>query len=56
MGNLTNVAYPVSHAVSLAYDVLNRLSSMADTAGTTTYRTQSSDQHGGRGGNDGLRL
>lgn len=37
VGNLTHVAYAVSHSISLAYDVLNRLTNMVDAVGTTAY-------------------
>jgi RHS repeat-associated protein len=37
VGNLTNIVYPVSSNVSLAYDALNRLTSMVDGVGTTVY-------------------
>jgi YD repeat-containing protein len=33
----TNITYPVSPAISLAYDALNRLTNMVDAAGTTKY-------------------
>ncbi len=36
-GNLTHVAYPVSPAISLSYDVLNRLTNMVDAVGDTAY-------------------
>ncbi len=37
VGNLTYVTYPVSPAISLSYDVLNRLTNMVDAVGTTVY-------------------
>src|SRR5262249_9143703 len=37
VGNLTDVIYPVSPAISLAYDSLNRLTNMTDAVGTTKY-------------------
>ena len=37
VGNLTNVAYPVSPAQRYQYDALNRLTNMVDAVGTTTY-------------------
>jgi RHS repeat-associated protein len=37
LGNLTNVVYPVNTNLVLAYDALNRLTSMVDAVGTTTY-------------------
>ncbi len=37
VGNLTHVTYPVSPAISLGYDALNRLNSMVDAVGTTVY-------------------
>jgi RHS repeat-associated protein len=37
VGNLTNIVYPVSPAISLSYDVLNRLTNMVDAVGTTVY-------------------
>jgi RHS repeat-associated protein len=37
VGNLTNIVYPVSSNISLAYDALNRLTSMVDGVGTTAY-------------------
>ena len=37
MGNLTNVVYPVSPSIVLAYDPLNRLTTMVDGLGTTAY-------------------
>ena len=37
VGNLTNITYPVSPAISFAYDPLNRLTSMVDAVGTTDY-------------------
>ena len=36
-GNLTHVAYPVSPAISLCYDPLNRVTNMVDAVGTTGY-------------------
>jgi len=37
VGNLTNVAYPVSPAQRYQYDALNRLTNMVDAVGTTAY-------------------
>jgi YD repeat-containing protein len=37
VGNVTNVVYPVSPAISMAYDMLNRLTNMVDGVGTTIY-------------------
>src|SRR5207253_2805355 len=37
VGNRTSIVYPTSSSVSLAYDVLNRLTNMADAVGTTLY-------------------
>jgi RHS repeat-associated protein len=37
VGNLTRVAYPVSPAITLKYDALNRLTNMVDAVGTTVY-------------------
>jgi len=37
MANLTGVSYNVSHSITLAYDALNRLTSMIDGVGTNTY-------------------
>jgi RHS repeat-associated protein len=37
LGNPTNVTYPVSPAVSMSYDVLNRMTDMVDAVGTTRY-------------------
>ena len=34
---MTNIVYPVSPSISLAYDVLNRLTSMVDAVGSTVY-------------------
>ena len=33
VGNLTNVAYPVSHGIALRYDALNRLTNQVDQPG-----------------------
>ena len=35
--HLPNIIYPVSSNISLAYDALNRLTSMVDGVGTTVY-------------------
>jgi RHS repeat-associated protein len=43
-GNLTNIVYPVSPAITLAYDMLNRMTSMADAVGTTAYSYDSVGQ------------
>jgi YD repeat-containing protein len=37
VGNLTGVTYQASHALTFAYDALNRLTNMADAVGTTTF-------------------
>ena len=37
VGNLTNVVYPASPSIVLAYDPLNRLTAMVDGVGTTLY-------------------
>jgi uncharacterized protein RhaS with RHS repeats len=37
VGNLTHITYPASGSVSLTYDPMNRLSTMVDGVGTTTY-------------------
>jgi RHS repeat-associated protein len=37
VGNLTGVTYQASHALTFAYDALNRLTSMSDAVGTTTF-------------------
>jgi len=37
VGNLTNIVYPVSTAITLQYDALNRPANMTDVAGTTVY-------------------
>jgi RHS repeat-associated protein len=37
VGNLTGVMYPVSPAITLKYDVLNRLTNLVDAVGTTVY-------------------
>jgi RHS repeat-associated protein len=37
VGNLTKTTYPVSPAISLVYDPLNRLTNMVDAVGTTYY-------------------
>jgi RHS repeat-associated protein len=37
VGNLTRVTYPVSTAITLKYDALNRLTNMVDGVGTTVY-------------------
>jgi RHS repeat-associated protein len=37
VGNLTNVVYPVNTNLVLGYDALNRLTSMVDAVGRTTY-------------------
>jgi RHS repeat-associated protein len=37
VGNVTYLDYPHSHSVSLAYDPLNRVTSMVDAVGTTAY-------------------
>ena len=44
VGNLTNVVYPLSHSIAMAYDVLNRLTSMADAVGTTVYSYDAASQ------------
>ena len=37
VGNLTNIVYPTSPSISLQYDALNRVTSMVDGVGNTTY-------------------
>jgi RHS repeat-associated protein len=37
IGNLTNIVYASSPAISLQYDTLNRLTNMLDGTGTTSY-------------------
>jgi YD repeat-containing protein len=37
LGNPTNIVYPISPAISLAYDVLNHLTNMVDAVGTTKF-------------------
>ena len=37
IGNLTYIHYPSSHSITFQYDALNRVTSMVDGAGTTTY-------------------
>jgi YD repeat-containing protein len=37
VGNLTNIVYSRNHAITLAYDALNRLTNMVDAVGTTVY-------------------
>ena len=36
-GNLTNVVYPVSPSISLAYDAMNRQTNMVDAAGASAH-------------------
>ena len=49
-GNLTNVVYPLSHSIAMAYDVLNRLTSMVDAVGTTVYSYDAASQLLSEGG------
>jgi RHS repeat-associated protein len=44
LGNNTAIAYPVSPSISLQYDLLNRLTNMVDTAGTTRYTYTAASQ------------
>ncbi len=44
IGNLTNIVYPVSPAIALSYDALNRLTNMLDAVGTTRYSYDSIGQ------------
>jgi uncharacterized protein RhaS with RHS repeats len=37
VNNLTNIVYPTSPAISLAYDLLNHLTNMVDAVGTTRF-------------------
>lgn len=37
VGNLTNINYPLTPGISLAYDLLDRLTTMVDAVGTTRY-------------------
>jgi YD repeat-containing protein len=37
VGNLKSVVYPVSPAITLSYDALNRLMTLVDAVGTTVY-------------------
>jgi RHS repeat-associated protein len=37
VGNLTGVTYQASHALTFAYDPMNRLTTMSDAVGTTTF-------------------
>lgn len=41
VGNLTNVNHPSSADITMAYDALNRLTSMIDAAGTNVYAYKS---------------
>jgi len=50
VGNLTNVAYPVSHGIALRYDALNRLTNQVDGAGTTVYSYDAAGQLTNAGG------
>lgn len=43
-GNLTNIAYPVSSSISMSYDALNRVQTMVDGIGTTSYAFTSGGQ------------
>jgi YD repeat-containing protein len=43
-GNLTNIAYPLTHSVVLVYDALNRVTSMVDGVGTTVYTYTAGNQ------------
>jgi RHS repeat-associated protein len=44
IGNLTNVVYPVSSNIAFIYDGLNRLTTMNDGVGTTTFTWTPGDQ------------
>ena len=35
--NVTNILYPVSPAMTITYDALNRATTMVDAVGTTAY-------------------
>ncbi len=37
VGNLTNVTYPSNYTMSFVYDAMNRMISMSDRIGTTTF-------------------
>ena len=50
VGNLTRVTYPVSPAITLKYDVLNRLTNMVDAVGTTVYAYENAGQLLSEGG------
>ena len=43
-GNLTNIVYPVSPAISLAYDAMNRPTNMVDATGTSAYSLDAAGQ------------
>jgi len=42
--NLTNIAYPASGTVKFTYDVLNRVTNMVDSLGTTRYTYDAAGQ------------
>src|ERR1035437_1789034 len=44
VGNLTNIVYPASPAITLRYDALNRLTNMVDAVGTTAYAYDAAGQ------------
>ncbi|PWU15252.1 MAG: hypothetical protein C5B50_15740 [Verrucomicrobia bacterium] len=44
VGNLKTIQYPLSSNISLAYDLLNRLTNMVDAVGTTHYTWDSVGQ------------
>jgi RHS repeat-associated protein len=44
VGNNTAITYPVSPSISLQYDLLNRLTNMVDSAGTTRYTYTTASQ------------
>jgi RHS repeat-associated protein len=50
VGNLKSIVYPVSPAIHLSYDVLNRLTNMADAVGTTVYNYDRASQLKSEGG------
>jgi YD repeat-containing protein len=50
VGNLTNVDYPASSDIELYYDPLNRLTSMEDGVGSTTFTWTDGNQLAGEDG------
>ena len=44
LGNLTNIVYASSPAISLRYDALSRVTNMVDAAGTTAYSYDAAGQ------------